>query len=78
MRETHEEIGIEASSIRPIGFLDRFDTISDYRVLPVVGLLEPGLSWTPDHTEVEEVFTVPLPSFPIQPAIDAPSGNTTA
>lgn len=60
MRETHEEIGIEASSIRPIGFLDRFDTISDYRVLPVVGLLEPGLCWTPDHTEVEEVFTVPL------------------
>lgn len=60
MRETHEEIGVAAASIRPIGFLDRFDTISDYRVLPVVGLLQPGLRWVPDRTEVEEVFTVPF------------------
>lgn len=60
MRETHEEIGVAATSIRPIGFLDRFDTISDYRVLPVVGLLDPGLQWVVDRTEVEEVFTVPF------------------
>ena len=60
MRETHEEIGIPAASIRPLGFLDRYDTISDYRVLPVVGLLEPGLTWVPDRTEVDEVFTVPF------------------
>ncbi len=60
MRETREEIGVDAISIRPVGFLDRFDTISDYRVLPVVGLLEPGLQWLPDRTEVEEVFTVPF------------------
>lgn len=60
MRETREEIGVAESSIRPIGFLDRYDTISDYRVLPVVGLLEQGLEWVPDRTEVDEVFTVPL------------------
>lgn len=60
MRETREEIGIPESTIQPIGFLDRFDTISDYRVLPVVGLLESGLKWIPDRSEVDEVFTVPL------------------
>ncbi len=60
MRETHEEIGVPARSIRPLGFLDRYDTISDYRVLPVVGLLEPGLTWVPDRSEVDEVFTLPL------------------
>ena len=60
MRETREEIGIDESNIEPIGFLDRFDTISDYRVLPVVGLLKPGLEWVPDRTEVDEVFTVPF------------------
>lgn len=60
MRETREEIGIAESTIQPIGFLDRFDTISDYRVLPVVGLLEAGLKWVPDASEVDEVFTVPL------------------
>lgn len=59
-RETREEIGIPESSIRAIGFLDRFDTISDYRVLPVVGLLQPGLQFVPDTSEVEEVFTVPF------------------
>jgi hypothetical protein len=26
----------------------------------VVGLLQPGLEWVPDRTEVDEVFTVPL------------------
>lgn len=60
MRETHEEIGIPQTTIQPIGFLDRFDTISDYRVLPVVGLLQSGLVWVPDSSEVDEVFTVPL------------------
>lgn len=60
MRETREEIGISENTILPIGFLDRFDTISDYRVLPVVGLLESGLEWVPDSNEVDEVFTVPL------------------
>ena len=60
MRETREEIGIAESTIQPIGFLDRFDTISDYRVLPVVGLLQSGLEWVPDTSEVDEVFTVPL------------------
>lgn len=60
LRETREEIGVPEAAIRPIGFLDRYDTISDYRVLPVVGLMEPGLEWVPDRTEVDEVFTVPL------------------
>lgn len=60
LRETREEIGVPEAAIRPIGFLDRYDTISDYRVLPVVGLMAPGLEWVPDRTEVDEVFTVPL------------------
>jgi len=60
IRETREEIGIAETTIKPIGFLDRFDTISDYRVLPVVGLLDSGLAWVPDRSEVDEVFTVPL------------------
>ena len=60
MRETREEIGIPENTIQPIGFLDRFDTISDYRVLPVVGLLESGLEWVPDKSEVDQVFSVPL------------------
>jgi len=60
LREAHEEIGLSALITTPIGFLDRMDTISDYRVLPVVALVEPPVVWKPDHSEVAEVFTVPL------------------
>ena len=60
LREAHEEIGLPPEAARPIGFLDRMDTISDYRVLPVVALVTPPVIWIPDAREVAEVFTVPL------------------
>jgi 8-oxo-dGTP pyrophosphatase MutT (NUDIX family) len=60
LREAQEEIGLRPESAQPIGFLDRMDTISDYRVLPVVALITPPVVWVPDPSEVAEVFTVPL------------------
>ena len=36
------------------------DTISDYRILPVVALVTPPVTWQPDNSEVAEVFTVPV------------------
>ena len=60
LREAEEEIGLDFSQVSPLGFLDRLDTISDYRVLPVVGLIRPSFEWKPDLREVSEVFTVPF------------------
>lgn len=60
LREAFEEIGLQAEQTRPIGFLDRMDTISDYRVLPVVAFVEGQVDWIIDASEVAEVFTVPL------------------
>ncbi len=60
LREAEEEIGLSSTAVQPIGFLDRIDTISDFRVLPVVGLLSHSGDWLPDHRDVEEVFTLPL------------------
>lgn len=60
LREAEEEIGLDFSQVSPLGFLDRLDTISDYRVLPVVGLVKASFVWRPDVREVAEVFTVPL------------------
>jgi len=60
LREAYEEIGLPPDTVQPIGFLDRMDTISDYRVLPVVAMVTPPVNWVPDEREVAEVFTVPL------------------
>ena len=59
LREAEEEIGLSPDAAQPIGFLDRMDTVSDYRVLPVVALVRPPVQWRPDAREVSEVFTVP-------------------
>jgi 8-oxo-dGTP pyrophosphatase MutT (NUDIX family) len=61
LREAQEEIGLPPGVAEPIGFLDRMDTISDYRVLPVVAFVQPPVEWKPDSREVAEVFTVPVP-----------------
>jgi 8-oxo-dGTP pyrophosphatase MutT (NUDIX family) len=60
LREAHEEIGLPRHATQAVGFLDRMDTISDYRVLPVVALVTPPVEWKLDEREVAEVFTVPL------------------
>ena len=60
LREAHEEIALDPSRVTPVGFLDRYDTISDYRVLPVVGLVAAGTEVWPDDVEVTAVFGVPL------------------
>lgn len=60
LRESHEEIGLEAARVRPLGLLDHFDTISAYRVTPVVGLIDSAEGLTPCPREVHELFTISL------------------
>jgi 8-oxo-dGTP pyrophosphatase MutT (NUDIX family) len=60
LREAQEEIGLDPTSVTPLGFLDRYDVISDYRVLPVVGLVTPPSRWIIDDREVSGVITLPL------------------
>ncbi len=60
LRETHEEIGLLPDFVEIIGHLPRMYTISAYDVDPVVGLVSPGFTLTPDTSEVESIFSVPL------------------
>lgn len=60
IRETYEEVGIGPENITPVGLLDYFDTISGYRVLPVVALIQTPISLVLDQKEVAESFEVPL------------------
>lgn len=63
LRETHEEIGVERGLIEPIGLLDTFETISSYRIVPVVAWLDAGYRAVPNPHEVAAVFEVPLAHF---------------
>ena len=60
LRETHEEVGIAASQIRPLGYLDPLRTVTGFRVLPLVAVVTPDYVATPDPREVDDVFEVPF------------------
>lgn len=66
LRELEEETGIARDYVSVAGFLEPYETITGFSVLPVVGLLREGFSVTVDANEVDGVFEVPL-AFLIDP-----------
>ncbi|QSX77296.1 CoA pyrophosphatase [Lysobacter solisilvae] len=60
LRETFEEVGVAPVQVEPMGLLDPLVTISGFRVLPVVAIVDPAYVARPDPSEVAEVFEVPL------------------
>jgi len=60
LRETEEETGILPAFVEPLGFLDTYLTSTNYRVVPVVGIVRPGFTVLPHEAEVKDVFEVPL------------------
>lgn len=67
LRELNEETGIDPALVRVAGFLDAYETVTAFAVLPVVGLVDEGFTLAPDAREVDLVFEVPL-AFLIDPA----------
>jgi 8-oxo-dGTP pyrophosphatase MutT (NUDIX family) len=63
LRESEEEIGLERAQVRPLGFLDNFETISGYCVTPVVARIAEHAVLYPTPAEVAEVFEVPFAFF---------------
>ena len=60
LRETEEEIGIQANAIEVIGRLPSFDARGFFRVTPFAGIVDPMAEMTINPGEVEEAFEVPL------------------
>jgi 8-oxo-dGTP pyrophosphatase MutT (NUDIX family) len=60
LREAREEVGLPAEQVQLVGRLDLYRTRTGFEVVPVVGLVRPPLTLTPDPHEVAEVFEVPL------------------
>lgn len=67
LRESEEEIGLDRALVTPLGFLDCFETISGFRITPVVARIAAQAQLYPAPDEVAEVFEVPL-SFLLEPA----------
>lgn len=60
LRESHEEIGLAPGQASPLGFLDPLCTITGFRVVPVVAMVDVGYVPRPHPGEVADVFEVPL------------------
>jgi len=67
LREATEEVGLAPARVDVLGELARYETVTGYRVTPIVGWVEPPFELTPDPLEVADVFEVPL-AFLLEPA----------
>ncbi len=63
LRELEEEVGIAMQDVRIIGALDRFVTISNYTVTPILAIIQGSAQATPQEAEVAEIFEAPLAMF---------------
>ena len=67
LREATEEVGLPSAQVSVLGHLAEYETVTGYRVTPIVGWVEPPFSLTPDPVEVADIFEVPL-AFLLDPA----------
>ncbi len=67
LRETVEEVGLAPDHVHILGELASYETVTGFRVTPVVGWVEPPFTLSTDPVEVAEAFEVPL-AFLLDPA----------
>jgi 8-oxo-dGTP pyrophosphatase MutT (NUDIX family) len=64
LREAEEEIGLPREAVELVGALAPVGTfVTGYRVFPFVGVIEPGMRWTLQEREVDEVLELSLASL---------------
>jgi 8-oxo-dGTP pyrophosphatase MutT (NUDIX family) len=67
LREAREEVGLDPALVEPLGFGDAYQTVTSYRVTPIIGILNAAPALTADQREVAEIFEAPF-SFFLDPA----------
>jgi len=67
LRESQEEVGLEPDRVQVLGTISDYVTGTAFVVTPVVGLVDPQHTLTPNPDEVASVFEVPL-EFLMNPA----------
>jgi len=66
LREALEEIGLDPNRVELLGGLRHYDTITGFRIHPIVGWIEPPVELTLDPFEVADAFELPM-SFVMDP-----------
>lgn len=67
LREADEELGLSPDHVRVIGTGDVYRSGSGFAITPVLGVIPPDLSYSPNPGEVADWFEVPL-DFVLDPA----------
>ncbi|VTP14492.1 putative NUDIX hydrolase [Phytobacter ursingii] len=60
LREAQEEVAIPPEAVDVIGVLPPVDSVTGFRVTPVVGIIPPDLHYHASEDEVASVFEMPL------------------
>jgi 8-oxo-dGTP pyrophosphatase MutT (NUDIX family) len=60
LREAEEEVGIDPDAVKVMGLTRCFDTITAYRIVPVVGVVNGAMRLQPCPREVLTIFRLPL------------------
>lgn len=67
LREAQEEVGLPPENVTILGHLPPHETVTNFRVTPVIGLIHTSVTLVPEAGEVEEAFRVPF-DFVTDPA----------
>ncbi len=60
LREAREEVGLDPAQVTVLGRLPEHETVTGFRVTPVLAVVEGAFRPVPGAGEVDEVFAVPL------------------
>lgn len=60
LREAEEEVALDQSDAKVIGYMPIYFTGSNYLITPVVAVVVPSRPFVPNPSEVRSVFEVPL------------------
>lgn len=60
LREAHEEVGLPRKNVEILGTMPPHETVTGFRVTPVLGWIRDTFDPVPEAGEVEEVFSVPF------------------
>ena len=63
LRETGEEIGVHRESVKVIGCLNDFPTMTNYIIKPFVGVIDKNQQLIREEREVQRILKIPIDFF---------------